>query len=81
MPYLYLLENIFDFSVHYVTDKNQCKNQNSWFRIPLTSLSVQHCGLSVHNRLYHFSKCLQIKPTFSHSMCIGEIRSHAKFQV
>ena len=28
-----------------------------------------------------FSKCSQIKPTFLHSMCIGEIRSHAKFQV
>ena len=28
-----------------------------------------------------FSKCSQIKPTFLHSNCIGEIRSHAKFQV
>ena len=28
-----------------------------------------------------FSKCSQIKPTFLHSMCIGEIWSHAKFQV
>ena len=28
-----------------------------------------------------FSKCSQIKPTFLHSMCIAEIRSHAKFQV
>ena len=28
-----------------------------------------------------FSECSQIKPTFLHSMCIGEIRSHAKFQV
>ena len=48
MPYTYLLENILYFSVHSVTDKNQFKTQNSWFRIPLTSLSVQHCGLSVH---------------------------------
>ena len=45
---IYLLENILYFSVHSVTDKNQFKTQNSWFRIPLTSLSVQHCGLSVH---------------------------------
>ena len=28
-----------------------------------------------------FSKYSQIKPIFLHSMCIGEIRSHAKFQV
>ena len=28
-----------------------------------------------------FSKCPMIKPMFLHSMCIGEIRSHAKFQV
>ena len=28
-----------------------------------------------------FSKYSQIKPIFLHSMCIGEIRAHAKFQV
>ena len=28
-----------------------------------------------------FSKCSHIKPMFLHSMCISEIRSHAKFQV
>ena len=27
-----------------------------------------------------FSKCSQIKPMFLHSMSIGEIRSHAKYQ-
>ena len=32
-------------------------------------------------RLGNFSKSSQIEPLFLYSMCMGEIRSHAKFQV
>ena len=51
---------------------------NFYCPIPLSNIlyTIMELGLAVGCTI--FSKCSQIKPMFLHSVCISEIRSHAK---